>query len=228
MLRYGRKEELENFLKAVCLPQPGLWILIGMQVVAKKHLPQIVFDKCPEKTWINIRSLSKTAVAKIIVKNKIAITLPKEQQQFTSLEDKIYEITDGNPLHLRYTLQELKNKVGNAMLTEYACEGLIAYDDNIEKYYESIWKHISENAQTILLTVISVNFLFTEEQLIKCISQIAKKPSDISDGFSSIAHLVRFNYRSQISIYHNSFEVFLKNSKEYKLQKTALKTNVKT
>ncbi|MFA5986505.1 MAG: ATP-binding protein [Parcubacteria group bacterium] len=227
VLRYGEKEELESFLREICVPQPGVWIVIGMQLIAKSHLPQVVFDKFPENKWMEIKGLSKEAVSRVIQKNNIKLHLPDQAELLKSLVEKLFSITDGNPLHLRYSLQQLKNISGNSIVTEYSCNDLISYGDGIEKYYDSLWNHISDNAKSLLLTMASVNFLFTEQQLIECISFFVTDSKDVTDGFNQISHLISKNIRGQMSVFHNSFELFLRNRKEMTQQKIVIKTNIK-
>lgn len=227
VLRYGEKKELESFLREICVPQPGVWIIIGMQAIAKSHLPQIVFDKCPEAEWIEIKGLSKGAVSKLIQANKASLHLPDQAEQFKALVEKLFSITEGNPLHLRYSLQQLKNISGNSLVTDYSCNDLISYGAGIEKYYDSLWNQISDKAKELLLTMASVNFLFTEKQLIECISFSTTDPIDVTNGFNQISHLISKNQRGQMSVYHNSFELFLRDRQEMAQQKIVIKTNVK-
>lgn len=227
VLRYGHEEELKTFLREICFPQVGVWIVIGMQPIAKSYLPQIVFDKCPEKEWIEIKGLNKISVFNLVKANKISLNLPNQVGLLNQFLERLYEITSGNPLHLRYTLKQLKNRLGSSLATEYECSNLIPYSDDIEKYYESLWSQIPDNAKTFLLTIASVNFLFTHQQLIECVSFFVKNPKDITNSFNAISHLISENRRKQISVYHNSFERFLKNRKEAEQQKITIKTNVK-
>lgn len=227
VLRYGDKQDLERFLKATCVPQPGVWIVIGMQEVAESHLPQIVFDKSPKDQWIEIKGLSRDAVSHLINLNKTEIHLPDQPELLRALENKLFDITAGNPLHLRYSLKQLKNSNGNALVTEYLCDDLIPYGDGIEKYYDSLWRQISANAKTILLNIVSVNFRFTEKQLTECVSLSVAIPAEITAGFKQISHLVLKNFRNQMSVYHNSFNVFLKDQPEMEQQRIVIKTNVR-
>jgi len=226
-LRYAAKEELETFLHEICMPQSGVWIVIGMQAIAKPYLPQVVLDKCPQTQWIEIKGLSKNAVSNLIHANKIGLNLPDHAEQFKSLLEKLFTLTNGNPLHLRYSLQQLKTLLGNSLLTEYSCNDLIPYGDGIEKYYDSLWNQISDNAKTLLLTIASANFRFTEQQLIECVSLATVNPADITNGFKEISHLISKNFRCQMNVYHNSFDVFLKEQPELAQQKAVIKTNVK-
>jgi hypothetical protein len=226
-LRYAAKEELETFLREICMPQSGVWIVIGMQAIAQPHLPQVVLDKCPQTQWTEIKGLRKKAVSNLIRTNKIGLHLPDHVEQFKSLLEKLFTLTHGNPLHLRYSLQQLKTLLGSSLVTEYSCNDLIPYSDGIEKYYDSLWDQISDNARTLLLTITSVNFRFTEQQLVECVSLATVNPADITNGFKEISHLISKNIRGQMNIYHNSFDVFLKERSELAQQKVVIKTNVK-
>ncbi|MDD4382987.1 MAG: ATP-binding protein [Candidatus Shapirobacteria bacterium] len=226
-LKYGADKELKTFLNEISFPQKGVWIVIGMQLVAKPYLPLIITEKCPEKDWIKIDGLNRFSISSLIKKNIISLKLPVDVQQLKELVNKVCEITKGNPLHLRYTLQQLKNINGNTVVNEYSCRDLIPYAGNIEKYYDSLWLKISDIAKNLLLIVCSVNFHFTEQQLIECVSSTLINPSDITSGFNSIAHLIKINYRDELSVYHNSFEIYLKNRVEFEQQKIVLRTNIK-
>lgn len=226
-LKYDAEDELKSFLSEICLPQKGVWIVIGMQLIAKPYLPLVITEKCPEKEWIKVNGLSNVSIARIVKKNIISLKIPTDNRQFNDLINKIVEITKGNPLHLRYTLQQLKNQNKGSIVTEYSCKDLIPYGGDIEQYYNSLWAKISDVAKNILLTISSVNFHFTKKQLIECISQTKIDPSNITIGFDSVAHLISINYRNELSVYHNSFEVYLRNRSEYEQQKILLRTNIK-
>lgn len=227
VLRNEEKEELTRFLHQMCVPQPGVWIVIGMQEVAKPYLPQIILERCPEDQWLEIKGLGKDAINNLIHVNTTDLRLPDDAGQFRRCVEKVFDITDGNPLHLRYTLKQLKNIFGNTVITEHSCHDLIPYGDGIETYYASLWGHISNKARTLLLTIASVNFSFTEEQLIECVSFSTADPTQITIAFHAISHLISTNARQQMSVYHNSFELFLKDRPEMAQQKRAIKTNVK-
>lgn len=226
-LRYGAKAELESYLRQICLPQSGLWIVIGMQPIAKSHLPQIVFDKCPDDKWIEIKGLSKNSVFSLIHKNDMRLNLPKQDGQLKELVDKLYDTSGGNPLHLRYSLKQLKDSLGKRVATQYECKKLIAYSGDIEKYYQTLWNQLPDNAKTVLLAISSVNFKFTRQQLIECVSSFVKNPAEVTRSFNAIVHLTSRDWRSRISIYHNSFELFLREQLKTEAQKITLKKKIK-
>lgn len=221
-------DELKDFLDEVFYPQKGLWIVFGMQPQVKNEsILQPIFSKCSEEDWVEIKGLSKVAVSNLIKRNITDLNLPDSQEIFDDLVDKIYKSTQGNALHLRYTLTQLKNRLGNNLVTEYECRDLIPYGDNIEKYYESLWHTLEEGIQAFLLTFISVDFQFTRQQFIECISSFDNSSTAISQYFKKAEHLVDTDSRKRLRIYHNSFRVFLYEQKEWEEQKQVIKKNVK-
>ena len=83
-----------------------------MQEIAKQYLPQIVYEKTPEDKWIEINGLNPGAVDRIFGANLVGLKLPEHKDSFYSLSNKLYQISRGNPLHLRYTLKQMKNQLG--------------------------------------------------------------------------------------------------------------------
>jgi len=220
--------ELKEFLDEVFYPQKGLWIFFGMQPQIKnENILQPIFGKCSEKDWIEIQGLKENAVFELVKKNITALNLPEDQNIFKALANKLYEITEGNPLHLRYTLIQLKNRLDNRLVTEYECRDLIPYGKNIERYYESLWNTLKEEIKSFLLTFISVDFQFTRRQFIGCIASFDYSSTTVSQNFKNVEHLIAYNLREKIRIYHNSFRIFLNEQKEWEEQKQIIKKKVK-
>lgn len=226
VLRYAGERELQKLIREICFPQPGLWIVFGTQEAAKEYLPQIVFDKCPEENWIEIKGLDPDAVGNIIKKNLIGLNLPQDDGRARELNDKIFKLTQGNPLHLRYTLKLLKTVLGNKLVTAFECDNLLPYGDAISQYYDSLWRHLPDRGKTMTLIISCVGFRFSEEQLLNLLSSIEHDPSKISEGYKSIAHLLSQDRRG-ISVYHNSFESFILAQPEFKQQNKSIKTKVR-
>lgn len=221
VLRYSDSSELTNFLKEICFPQPGLWIIFGTQELSKSYLPRVVFDKCPEEQWIEIKGLSETSVKNIILKNDIKLNLSIHEFQLNEFYEKIYKLTEGNPLHLRYTLNQLKINCKNNIVTVYDCENIIPYENDIEKYYTTLWSQLSDESKTVALVISSVEFSFHEKELFELLSLISSSPFGISNSYNSISHLL-FKYKGFLSIYHSSFELFILNQPEFEQQKLFL------
>ncbi|AEM79496.1 dsDNA nuclease domain-containing protein [Thermoanaerobacter wiegelii] len=226
VLKYRDEKELSEFLKEVCYPQPGLWLLIGMQMSAKEYLPQIIFEKCPEEQWIEIKGISKDAVEEILNANLLGLNLPKDSSQKKALVEKLFGLTEGNPLHLRYTLRELKNKLGNKLLTVFDCDDLLPYGGEIFIYYNSLWRKLPETSKTFAFLVAIADFSFKKFQLFEILPKFEDNPIKIQEGFKAISHLL--DEKSQgIFIYHNSFETFILDRPELHLQEKPIKRILK-
>ncbi|MFY9201457.1 MAG: NACHT domain-containing protein [Methanosarcina flavescens] len=226
VLRYSDSSELTSFLKEICFPQSGLWLIFGTQEISKSYLPQIIFDKCPEDQWIEIKGLSEYSVKNIILKNTIELKLPIHELHIKSLSERIYELTEGNPLHLRYTLYQLKTNCENGFVTVYDCENIIPYEKDIEKYYTTLWKQLPEVSKTIALVISSVEFSFHEKELFELLSSITSSPFGITSDYNSISHLL-FKNKRILSIYHSSFELFVLSQPEFEQQKLFLKKAIR-
>ena len=229
VLRYAGEEELRKLIREICFPQPGLWIIFGTQEAAKTCLPQIVFDKCPEKEWIEIKGLGKEALSSIVGKNLAGLNLPQDERKRglrNEVCDKILEITQGNPLHLRYTLSQLKNILGNRLVTVFECTNLLPYGGDITQYYDSLWRQLPEHGKTMALIISCVGFRFKEGQLFEMVGSIESNPAKISEGYRSIAHLLSQDKKG-ISVYHNSFESFILAQPEFWQQEKSIKSAAK-
>ena len=227
VLRQGHDDELKNFLSDICHPQPGLWIVFGMQEIAKKYLPQIVYEKAPEKEWIEIKGLSIGAVDRIFAANSIGLNLPEHRDLLCTLSDKLYQVTKGNPLHLRYTLKQLKNQLRDGLLTEYSFNFLLPYDDDIINYYDSLWRKLPPYAKTVAIIISCVEFQFKRTQLVDLISTFIQNPAEITESLLSISHLM-LEKNEKLSVYHNSFRLFLTDQAEYKEQEIRSKRIIRT
>jgi hypothetical protein len=228
VIRESDVKELKGFLEEIFYPQKGLWIVFGMQPQVKNELSlQSIFNKCPEKHWIEIKGLNKKAVFQIIKENILNLNLPEDENNFNDLLNKLYEINKGNPLHLRYILAQLKNRLKNILVTEHECNNIIPYAANIKEYYTSLWGILDDKTKSFLLTIISVSFQFAYEQFIECISSFNKSAPTISQNFKKVQHLIVTDPRRKLRIYHNSFKAFLLDQLEWKEQKRVIKKNVK-
>ncbi|KAF0204548.1 MAG: hypothetical protein FD167_5630, partial [bacterium] len=174
-----------------------------------------------------IQGLSKRDTAEIVKKNLARLHLPEHESTFAELIDTLFSLTQGNPLHLRYTLQQLKNTIGGKPVTKFDCVDLLPYSGDIAAYYTTLWRQLDNRAKTILLTIASVNFNFRKDQLFSCVSFFQYEPSDVSQSYNAIAHLIVENNRGRLAVYHNSFELFLKRQTEFEQQQIVLKQNIR-
>lgn len=220
VMRYGEEKELRSLLHDICHPQPGFWVILGTQEAAKRLLPQTVFDFCPQDQWIEIEGLSEEAVRRIISKNVAGLNLPEDEFLMEEIHEVLFEMTAGNPLHLRYTLQQLGNTLPGHAVTLLDCRDLVPYDGDIARYYDSLWRQLPENGKTIAIVIAGIGFSLSREQLFDLMATGAA--SDISEGYRSVAHLLLAD-GPVLSIYHSSFKKFILQQAEFMQQQKSVK-----
>ena len=226
VLRQGDENELKQLIHSVCFPQAGLWIIFGMQEIAKPYLPQTVFDRLPEDKWVEIKGLNRAALDRILIKNTVGLKLPDQTISMTELSDKLFEVTQGNPLHVRYSLHQLTNSLNNQMLTSYAFRFLLPYSGEITNYYDSLWRKLPALAKTVAIIISSTTFQFKKTQLFDLMSLLTENPAEISEAFQSVSHLLQ-ERKQKLAVYHASFESFLINQHEFHEQEIAVKRQIK-
>src|SRR5690606_34914023 len=131
------------------------------------------------------------------VKKKIE---PIEENEFIN---KIFNITAGNPLHLRYVLGEIINS--GEHISTYNLDKIPPYKGNIQNYYKEIWRQLPDLAKTFCFAITALDFKLHKEQLIQLGSYFTPYPVNITKSFKEIKHLILLSELSGISVYHNSF-----------------------
>lgn len=217
VIRQKDNEELTKLLEAISYPQKGCRILIGTQESATGLIPLSLLAEAPKKDWIEIKGFSLPTVRKLIKKNITGLRLPEQHELLEELVTSIYSLTQGNPLHLRYTLQQLQNISPDKVVTRFDCEDLIAYSGNIEDYYTALWSKLTEGSKNMLALIAGADFLLKEKWFteITHLDQSYFEPKSITADYAAIQHLLLRSKREYLSIYHNSFLEFVLKSSEY-------------
>lgn len=224
-VRFRDQETLTDLLREICIPDKGFWLIIGTQESACDLIPSEIQSRCLQKDRIEIKGLSKVGVENIIRKNEIGLNFPSQKFQITELCNKIFSLSDGNPLILRYVLHELKNMNGTQVVTSYDCSDILPYSGDIQNYYAQLWSKITLESQTLLMSIASVSFKFSKYQLIGFLTHCFSDPSKISSAFKSISHLLGEKY-GKYSVFHMSFEIFIKDQNEFEEQKKGIKKEI--
>jgi Cdc6-like AAA superfamily ATPase len=216
-------DELKNFMDEIFFPQPGLWIVLGTQPQVKRLAQlQSVFNECEEENYIEVRGLGREAVLSIVEQNEQGLTLPELHDIQREFINKLFELSSGNPLHLRYILSYLKKHNGENQVSAYACNDVLPYGDDIHDYYGRLWRSLDADAKSTLLLAASVNFRFEYQQYVECISSFVENPSLVTKSLDAIEHLYTKDSRERLRFFHDSFEVFLLNQEEWKQQRLAI------
>ncbi|WHF51273.1 ATP-binding protein [Chryseobacterium gotjawalense] len=219
VIREGNSQrQLIDFLNEILYPQKGFWLLIGTQEMAIDCFPNAIHQYAPKNEWIEIKGLNRQSIKSIVNK-----TFPKQEETYGSYYEtiisKIQKLTQGNPLHLRYVLTEIKNQ--KMHLSAYDLDNIPSYNGEIEEYYQVLWRRLPEVSKTISFALTTLEFKLQEEQLYSLVSNLDIKPHKIVESFTQIRHLFRFDLQG-ISVFHNSFLVFVLKQPELRIQQISL------
>ena len=217
-VRHGFDQDLKKALQDIYSPQPGLWFLFGLQPDAKSYLPESVVNALPERNWVQVPGLDKFSVIKLVEKNETGLRLPNNDHGFIEFCDKVYRVSQGNPLHLRYTLVSLKNRNADRSVSSHDCDHFLQYTGDIESYYQALWRRLPSSGKTALISLSLIDTKLQAYNLKELISTFDTTPAVVTTTFNDIRHLLK-SEATGLSIYHNSFEEFLKRTDEFVDQK---------
>ena len=111
------------------------------------------------------------------------------------------------------------------IVTAYDCSDILPYSGDIQNYYALLWSKISQESKTLLMSIASVSFKFSKNQLIGFLTHCFSDPSKISSAFKSISHLLGEKY-GKYSVFHMSFEIFITDQTEFEEQKKGIKKSL--
>lgn len=228
VIRQKDNDQLVSSLDAIAYPQKGLWILLGTQESALKLIPNSLTDATDKKDWIEVKGFSKATLKKIVKQNIAGLLLPVQKEAFDELVDKIFSLTQGNPLHLRYTLQQLQNVSPDKIVLSYDCGDLIPYSGSIESYYATLWGRLSVGSKNLLSLIAGIDFYLKQEWLVDIANSDATlfPPATLHTDESSVQHLILRNKQEYLSIYHNSFLEFVVKTEEFKSVASPIRRSV--
>ncbi len=187
------------------LPKPeeipeGVLILIGSQTLNLPNLPDIIRQYITNnQRSVTIGSLTRQYVFEIV--DTIGLPFEAEQSEY----DRIYELSAGHPLCLRYLLEKLQ-KTQDRESANIILSNSTLWGPDINQHYETHWEQIKPNDELIhFLGLIcripdSINLkwinTWPEANLLKNVEEqfgyLFRKESDI-----------------KWYLFHNSFRLFL-------------------
>jgi hypothetical protein len=227
VIREGRDaDELTGFLNEILFPQPAYWLLLGTQEMAVQYFPNIVRRLCPPEQWIEIKGIGKRSVETILKKSFTVLSDRQYVDHKRSIVNEIYSKTEGNPLHLRYVIDQIKNQDSSSFINSTTLHLILPYNGEISEYYADLWADLPPLSKTFALAVTSLDFRLQEEQLFELANFITHNPSEITISYSRIRHLLKIDLRG-ISVYHNSFLVFMRAQPELAQQKYSLYSRIR-
>lgn len=186
----GSSDELRRLFELL-LPAPdGVCVLIGTQPL-NDAIPARLNRYAPRESWRSLPRLTETAVRELLRRNRHRLGGAGGTAADDHLLDAaaaFHRLTDGHPLHLRYSLEALIEK--GAPLFSWYIEALPACPTGeIGSYYDSLCRGISENARCQLHLFAVTGFSWPPDHLRRVIDPSGSQPYETRGALRSIRHL---------------------------------------
>ena len=157
-------EDMEALFEAL-LPLPAnVRLVVGTQKIASEHLPARLLSAFPMECWIELPTMSQSAVLRWLrfqdKAGRLNIELAPWQtrsQGVRTIASALYDISQGLPLHLIYSFEALV-LTGSAVTAETVSALPACPTGDIRDYYRSFWERISPGSQTILHVLAGLEF----------------------------------------------------------------------
>lgn len=221
----GSRDELDKLFEHL-LPVPeGVIIIVGTQPVDDSQLPSRLIRAAPKSQWKRLPLLDKSAIERWLLfhESEIAIIGQHQLQDFElgELVEAFYNKSQGHPLHLRYTFKALQDQ--DISITKENVEKMpsILHED-INDYYNNLWKDLPDAGRTILYLFASCKFSWQRDWIIDCLEPNGYSQIDIAKGFRQIAHLTVAGPLG-IQPFHSSILAFVENQEDYCLFSVRMK-----
>lgn len=225
---YGEKIELKEFLEEISPCPEGIWILLGTRLLEETVFPPHMLSLCPKEKWIEIKPFTKISVQEIIninIKQK-KLKLPDNEQLKKDFSEKFFQVTQGHPLHIRYTLEKLADLSTKGVLTARDVENLPPYGGDIGSYYAMLWRSLPSEGKTIVILLATADFSLTREQILDILNLPPAIMQLLLDGFEQIKHLIKNTIKGYV-FFHASFKAYILSTSEYTSSKKVVKTYLK-
>jgi hypothetical protein len=213
------ERQLGEFIDQVLYPQKGFWLVLGTQEMALPFLPNAISRLVPPEKRIEVKGLGRQAVGHIFEKHPARQLVHRHEDIAGQLIPALYAKTQGNPLHLKYVLKQLE--LANDIVSADSIAAVLPYTEEISNYYAALWQQLAPLAKTFALAITRLDFKLQEEQLFDLAAHLASRPQEISEAYRQVRHLIRIELPG-ISVYHNSFAVFIGNQPELAEQQVLL------
>jgi len=197
----AKNVDLEDFLGVFPETLPSN-ISILLSATREELLPSFIKSRLVDESRIHVTPIPIDSRIKYVRKHLENKNIELSIENIHAIAEK----SEGHPLYLRYLLEDLKREKPSDI--EGWLDGLPTLNGDISNYYEKIWDNNLINDPDkfwIILTVSQLRHPVKAELLIKMLPEETKHT--FSTKRESIRHLLKDD--SRISIYHNSFTLFL-------------------
>lgn len=208
------KETLDSLFKTI-LPVPeNVVLLIGTQKVSAEQLPHNFDRFIPEESWIELPKMSLLSIKGWLTSmyDSKRFEFPEHAEKdegnaLTELSKAFEASTNGHPLILTYTFEELARE-HRVLTTDLVTSNTTSLPKDIADYYRILWANLSYQAKDALYLAAEAGFVWPVLGLEACLNVAT------GELRKQIGHLF---YQAEIGemAFHGSLFVFVQAISEY-------------
>ena len=210
----GDRRPLESLFSAIFPLPDNLVLVLGTQRVDKEQLPSAFLRFVNTDDWIELPSMSLTAVKQWLEAqlNANRFELPERPSEFlsdplTELSSKFHELSHGHPLHLIYSFENIAREA-RVLIPRLIDELPDCPDGNIRTYYRVLWQRLSFQAKDALHLVADIDFIWPNLGLEDCLG------IPIGELNREIGHLFYSTEAGKVP-FHGSILAFIREDPEH-------------
>lgn len=203
-------EELERLL-GVLFPVPeGIIVVVATQPIDDAQMPLSLLRAAPRDHWLQLPFLDHEAVENWLRYHEPELAGSEDELPdhiWSALISRIYHVTGGHPLILRYLLGDLRRLT--LPLTPGALEqiGEELYPD-VMSYYQSLWHSLSNNSRDILHLLAACPFPWPRDGVLMCLAPDQQTTRQVTQALRQVEHLLRHDAMG-LRPFHSSLLVFV-------------------
>jgi transcriptional regulator with XRE-family HTH domain len=206
--------ELRAMLRTLLPVPPGLWLVLGTRESVTEFLPESLFSQAPEDTWIEIKGLSLTGCAKLLLGHREEFGIGDQYHDFDGLVETFRDCTEGHPLHARYTIEALKERTKGRAISRWDFENIPPLSGGIVNYYSNVWRGLSQEGRVICTILATAGFVLSENEIVTCSVPRIGVAADVLRGLAQTKHLFKTTSRG-LEFFHSSYSEFVRQTDEY-------------
>lgn len=218
------REELDALFEQLLPNPPGVRLIVGTQPVEDVHLPQRLLSRAPRREWVELPSLDYPGVRDWLKKHTSELELPEEEHaqsfQLDRLAEAFFAKSGGHPLHLRYTLIALQER-GLARTPEAVASLPGVAHQDIERYYDELWRDLSDPAREILHMLAATSFPWPSSGLVDCLEGAGRPRPGVIEARRQVGHLLTNDVDGDRAS-HGSLLAYVVGREEHKLYARSL------
>jgi hypothetical protein len=212
---------LEELFDTLLPPPDGVTVLVGTQPLDDRHLPQKLLSLCPKDQWLEVPGLTEDQLRRLVRSSQLWRD-DREDRDLDEVCAALSRKTEGNPLHLHYTLSAL---VEMELPLEPGAIGRLpgCPHRDIVDYYGYLWADLDESARLLLHSVCASEVPWPRDALIDSADTHGSLKAAMG-ALARVKHLLRSDPLG-MRPFHQSLAVYVRDLPDHRdLRRAALES----